>query len=63
LIEHRVDDANEDIIRRRFEVYDRQTADVLEHYPDRIVRQIDVSQPSPKILRDIGQALVDFLHS
>jgi adenylate kinase len=63
LIEHRVDDAIEDIIHKRFEVYDRQTADVLKHYPDRIVRQVDVSQPSPKILRDIGQALVDFLHS
>jgi len=62
LIEHRVDDANEDIIRRRFDVYDCQTADVLKHYPEDLVQQVDVSQPSAKILRDIGQALVFYIH-
>lgn len=63
LSEHRVDDANEEIILRRFDVYDRQTKDVLKHYSEDIVVHIDVSQPSAKILRDIGQAMVDFIHS
>ena len=63
LVAYRIDDANEQIIRKRFDVYDRQTIAVLEHYPKEIVQQIDVSQPSPKILRDIGQTLVDFLHT
>ena len=63
LVAYRIDDANEQIIRKRFDVYDRQTVDVLRHYPKEIVQHIDVSQPSPKILRDIGQTLVDFLHT
>lgn len=62
LVAYRVDDASEEIIRKRFEVYDRQTVEVLRHYPDSIVQQIDVSHPPSKILRNIGQALVDFLH-
>lgn len=61
LIQHRVDDANEEIIRKRFEVYDRQTADVLAHYPGELIHTIDVSQPPPMILKDISQALVDHL--
>ena len=62
LVAYRVDDASEEIIRKRFEVYDQQTIEVLRHYPDSIVQRIDVSQPPSKILRNIGQALVDFLH-
>ncbi len=61
LVAYRIDDAHEDILRKRFDIYDHQTVDVLKHYPESIVQQIDVSQPSTKILRDIGQALVDFL--
>jgi len=61
LIQHRVDDANEEIIRKRFEVYDRQTADVLAYYPKDLIHTIDVSLPPPMILKDIGLALVDHL--
>ena len=53
LIEHRVDDANEEIIRRRFEVYDQQTNATLEHYPKDLIQMIDVSQSPQKILLDI----------
>ena len=61
LVQHRMDDANEEIIRKRFEVYDRQTADVLAHYCADLVHTIDVSQTPPCILRDISQALVEHL--
>lgn len=57
LIEHRVDDANEDIIRRRFQVYDDQTNETLEHYPKDLIQQVDVSQLPHKILLDICQHL------
>tara|TARA_A100001037_G_C15014029_1_gene573099 strand:- start:427 stop:1026 length:600 start_codon:yes stop_codon:yes gene_type:complete len=57
LIEHRVDDANEDIIRRRFQVYDDQTNQTLEHYPKDLIQQVDVSQLPQKILLDICQHL------
>jgi adenylate kinase len=61
LIEHRVDDANEDIIRRRFEVYDQQTNATLEHYPKELVQRVDVSQSPHKIMLDICQLLYDRL--
>ena len=61
LIEHRVDDANEQIIRRRFQVYDEQTNATLEHYPKEMIQMIDVSQPPHKILLDICQLLTDRL--
>ena len=61
LIEHRVDDANEEIIRRRFQVYDEQTNITLEHYPKDMIQMVDVSQPPHKILLDICQLLNDRL--
>ena len=61
LIEHRVDDANEQIIRRRFQVYDEQTNATLEHYQKEMIQMIDVSQPPHKILLDICQLLTDRL--
>ncbi|MDA0748087.1 MAG: nucleoside monophosphate kinase [bacterium] len=58
LIDHRVDDANEETILNRFRVYDRQTADTLTHYAEGLIRTIDVSQEPHKILLDISEALV-----
>lgn len=57
LVEHRVDDANEEIIRRRFEVYDEQTNATLEHYPKELIKMVDVSQSPQKILLDICKHL------
>lgn len=41
LAENRADDANEDIIRRRFEVYHWQTQPVLEHYSPSLLVNIE----------------------
>jgi adenylate kinase len=41
LKENRLDDADEKVIRRRFEVYERETAPVLGHYPESIVHEVD----------------------
>lgn len=61
LMQHRVDDANEKTIRKRFEVYDELTEGVLQHYAEDVIHIVDVSQPPPRILADISQALVDHL--
>jgi len=61
LIEHRVDDANEEIIRRRFQLYDQQTNATLEHYPKDLVQRVDVSQAPHKIMLDICQLMNDRL--
>ncbi|QDT66604.1 adenylate kinase family protein [Calycomorphotria hydatis] len=39
--ESRIDDANEDIIRHRFEVYENDTAPVLNFYPNEVIHSID----------------------
>lgn len=61
LVEHRVDDASEDIIRRRFRVYDEQTNATLQHYSASLVERINVSQSPHKILLDICQAIYNHL--
>lgn len=57
VLEGRHDDANETIIRRRFEVYDRETAKTLAHLPDDLIEFIDVTVVPVQILAAIGQAL------
>lgn len=61
LIQHRADDAKEETILKRFEIYDELTEGVLQHYEDELIHVVDVSKPTPRILSDISQALVDHL--
>ena len=61
LMDHRVDDANEEIIRNRFEVYDQQTESTLARYPRKVIQTVDVAQAPQQILLDISQALVKHL--
>ncbi|MBT4139994.1 MAG: hypothetical protein HOE48_18900 [Candidatus Latescibacteria bacterium] len=61
LMQHRADDAKEETILKRFEIYDAMTEGVLQHYPEDLIHVVDVSQPTPRILADISQALVDHL--
>lgn len=41
LKENRVDDAREDVIRKRWEVYEKETFPVLEQYPKELVHNVD----------------------
>ena len=58
LKENRLDDADEKIIRRRFEVYDRETKPVLEYYPPSIVSEIDSIGSPAEVLQHVLQVLV-----
>lgn len=51
LKEHRFDDAKEDVIRERFEVYREETAPVLAHYDDSIRAQVDAMRSPAEVLR------------
>lgn len=53
LKENRLDDADEKVIRRRFEVYKNETAPVLNHYPASIVHEVDAVGPPAVILQRI----------
>ena len=53
LKENRLDDADEKVIRRRFDVYERETAPVLGHYPRSIVHEVDAVGSPAVILQRI----------
>lgn len=51
--ENRADDANEDVIRHRFELYKQVTAPVLEQYDPAIINRIDCNGSPAEVLREI----------
>lgn len=52
LRENRVDDAEESVIRRRWEVYSEETRPVLEHYPEPVVSKVNaVGTPAEVLLK------------
>src|SRR5207249_4729350 len=57
LKENRFDDANDTVIRKRLEVYERDTRPVLDHYPADKVVQIDAVQSQIRVLSDIIKVL------
>ena len=63
LIEGRSDDADETIIRRRFEVYRRETTPVLDFYPPEIVREIDPMGTPAEVLKRILECLIPVMVS
>ncbi|MBS0264292.1 MAG: nucleoside monophosphate kinase [Planctomycetes bacterium] len=56
--ENRVDDAHEDIIRRRFDVYERQTRPVLEYYPKKLIAEVDAFGSPAEVLLNILKDVV-----
>ncbi len=53
LKENRLDDADEKVIRRRFDVYQRETAPVIEFYPKEVVHDVDAIGSPALILQRI----------
>ena len=49
----RADDANEATIRRRFEVYEAETAPVLAHYPAQLRVDVDALQTPLEVAHDV----------
>lgn len=56
--ENRLDDADEKVIRRRFEVYDRETKPVLAHYDEEIVHEVDAMGSPAEVLQHILEVVV-----
>jgi adenylate kinase len=55
--ENRLDDADEKVIRRRFEVYDRETRPVLEHYSKSIVCEVPAMGSPAEVLQHVLEIL------
>ncbi len=58
LKENRIDDADEKVIRRRFEVYERETRPVLECYPQSIIREVDAIGSPANVLQKVLEVVV-----
>ena len=53
LKDNRLDDANDDVIKRRLEIYDEESKPILEYYPEEITTHIDAQQPPAKVITEI----------
>ncbi|GJQ29761.1 MAG: adenylate kinase [Phycisphaerae bacterium] len=58
LKENRIDDAKEDVIRKRWEVYERETFPVLDYYPASIIREVDATGSPARVLEHILEHVV-----
>ena len=56
--ENRADDANEDVIRRRFEVYRERTAPTLECFPSDIVATVEANGSPAEVLHRILEKVI-----
>lgn len=56
--ENRADDANEEVIRKRFAVYESESNPVINCYPPEIVARIDAMQRPSEVLRDVLNVLI-----
>ncbi|HEY1583205.1 MAG TPA: nucleoside monophosphate kinase [Chthoniobacterales bacterium] len=61
LKDNRLDDANEEVIKRRLETYETESKPVLEHYRGR-VQVVDAIQPPAKVLLNILSTVADGDH-
>jgi adenylate kinase len=58
LKENRADDAREDVIRRRWQVYEDETYPVLDQYPREIIREVDaVGSPAAVLGEVLGEVV------
>lgn len=57
----RADDADEDVIRNRFTVYDRETAPVLGHYDPALVHEIDAQQTIDQVFKQTSAVIAGLL--
>ncbi|MDX1683513.1 MAG: nucleoside monophosphate kinase [Phycisphaeraceae bacterium] len=63
LKENRFDDADEKVIRHRWEVYEEETAPVLEYYDQDLIREISSMGPPAEVLGDILDTVVPIQHA
>jgi adenylate kinase len=59
LIEGRKDDANEAIIRKRFDIYRRETSPVLKYYPPELILEIDALRTPDEVTATIERGLLN----
>lgn len=63
LKENRIDDAKEDVIRKRWQVYEKETFPVLDFYPASIIREVDATGSPARVLEHILEWVVPIQES
>ena len=58
LKENRLDDASDEVINKRMEVFERETRPTLDFYPKEIVHRIDATMSQIRVLNEIVRLLV-----
>ncbi|MEM1330007.1 MAG: nucleoside monophosphate kinase [Planctomycetota bacterium] len=58
LKENRADDAREEVIRKRWDVYEQETAPVLACYPDELILEVDAIGSPAAVLQHILEVVV-----
>lgn len=58
LKENRADDAKEEVIRRRWEVYEAETRPVLAHYPKSVIHTVDAMGSPGRVLQRVLEVVV-----
>ncbi|MFK7821822.1 MAG: adenylate kinase family protein [Planctomycetaceae bacterium] len=56
--EHRVDDAREEVVRHRFEVYRQQSAPVLNCYPPDMIVDVPADGSPAEVMRDLLNKMI-----
>src|SRR6476469_7608534 len=59
LQENRLDDANEEVIQRRLDIYEKESRPVLSYYSKELITVVDAIQPPVKVLLDILESVND----
>lgn len=53
MIERRMDDFDEKILKNRMEVFQNETLKILSYYPDKLIARFNADQPPLDVLRDV----------
>ena len=61
VLENRLDDASESVIRRRFQVYEAETRPVLDYYPPDIVKNVESTGIHAEVLQECLKYLAPVL--
>ncbi len=59
LKENRLDDANEEVIQRRLDIYEKESRPVLSYYSKELITVVDAIQPPVKVLLEILESVND----
>ncbi|MEI8328524.1 MAG: nucleoside monophosphate kinase [Chlamydiia bacterium] len=60
-IEKRSDDSDENVLRTRMHIYEKDTKSVLAHYPEHLISRFNADQKPLEVLRDVLLTLSDLL--